>query len=225
MVRKSQERDRNSLDLFVVMLLVLVFLIPISTASYAVTKTPDTLKPVEIYPTKYVMINGRKAKVERIVKTELNLKNEPGTFNAGVAARILNKNGSVLKSGETFSYNKRVGERTKEKGYKKGTMPITKNGKKIIIKADGSGVCRLAVVLNTNAERMGLQSVARKAHEYKPGYFDYDSNKKTGLKDATVYWPNIDLKFRNTKKYDIYIESGLRDHRVLWSSFFRVTWQ
>ena len=159
-----------------------------------------------------------KVKLELISSVSIKLRKEPGTVNAQVAAKIVN--GYILKSGKIFSYNGVVGERTLAKGFIVGTLPITdKNGKKVIIKSVGSGVCRLSVGLATAAKRASLKQVEIKAHEFTPYYFY--TNK--GLVDATVYWDSkIDNKFQNIKDYDIKIICSVDTKSVLRVSFYKI---
>lgn len=153
-----------------------------------------------------------------IVFTEIQLPNQPGTVNAKVAAKILN--GHIVKSGEIFSYNKAIGERTTDKGFISGTMPETDaNGNQIMVSEVGSGVCRLAVWTATQAKKCGLETVEITHHKYTPQYI----LDNPGLVDATVFWDNgTDYKFKNTKPYDILIECEVTDSCVLQGYFYQL---
>ena len=153
-----------------------------------------------------------------IVFTQIQLPNQPGTVNAKVAAKILN--GHIVKSGEIFSYNKAIGERTTDKGFISGTMPETDaNGNQIMVSEVGSGVCRLAVWTATQAKKCGLETVEIIHHKYTPQYI----LDNPGLVDATVFWDNgTDYKFKNTKPYDILIECEVTDSCVLQGYFYQL---
>lgn len=153
-----------------------------------------------------------------IAFTQIQLPNQPGTVNAKIAAKILN--GHIVKSGEIFSYNKVIGERTTDKGFIPGTMPETDaNGNQIMVSEVGSGVCRLAVWTATQAKKCGLETVEITHHKYTPQYI----LDNPGLVDATVFWDNkIDYKFKNTKPYDILIECEVTDDYVLQGSFYQL---
>ncbi len=153
-----------------------------------------------------------------IVFTQIQLPNQPGTVNAKVAAKILN--GHIVKSGEIFSYNKAIGERTTDKGFISGTMPETDaNGNQIMVSEVGSGVCRLAVWTATQAKKCGLETVEITHHKYTPQYI----LDNPGLVDATVFWDNgTDYKFKNTKPYDILIECEVTDSCVLQGYFYQL---
>ena len=155
---------------------------------------------------------------KEIAFTKIQLPDQPGTFNAKVAAKILN--GHIVKSGEIFSYNKVIGERTSDKGFIPGTMPITDtNGNQIMVTEIGSGVCRVAVWAATQTKKCGLETIEITHHKYTPQYI----LENPGLVDATVFWDNkIDYKFKNTKPYDILIQCEVTDDCVLQGYFYQL---
>jgi vancomycin resistance protein YoaR len=179
-------------------------------ASLKPSPTPKIVEKTEI----------PKTKSELISSVTIQLKNEPGTVNARVAAKIVN--GYILKSGEIFSYNKVVGERTTDKGFITGSLPIKKiNGEQEIIDSVGSGVCRLSVGLATAAKRAGLKQIEIWPHQYTPSYFN---SKNPNLVDATVYWEsNLDNKFKNNKEYDIKIVCDVDKNSALHVSFYKLS--
>ena len=103
-------------------------------------------------------------------------------------------NGIVLLPGEIFSFNKNVGERTEEKGYKPG--PVYVRGK--IIKDTAGGICQAASGLYNCALFSNIKILERKAHSKVSEYIDPG-------RDATIYWKLIDLVFKNTRKHPIKI--------------------
>jgi len=103
-------------------------------------------------------------------------------------------NGIVLLPGDIFSFNKNVGERTEEKGYKSG--PVYVRGK--IIKDTAGGICQAASGLYNIALFSNIKILERKS--------THKVSKYTLLgMDSTVYWGLIDLVFKNTRKYPIKI--------------------
>ncbi|MDD2225156.1 MAG: VanW family protein [Candidatus Shapirobacteria bacterium] len=179
------------------------------TPSVAVVTTPK----VEPAPKPKIPTDKKE-----ITSTKIQLPNQPGTVNAKVAAKILNRH--IVKSGEIFSYNKVVGERTRDKGFIPGTMPETDaNGNQIMVTEVGSGVCRVAVWTATQAKKCGLETIEITHHKYTPQYI----LDNPGLVDATVYWDSgTDYKFKNTKPYDILIECEVTDGCVLQGSFYQL---
>lgn len=103
-------------------------------------------------------------------------------------------NGIVLLPGDIFSFNKNVGERTEEKGYKSG--PVYVRGK--IIKDTAGGICQAASGLYNIAIFSNIKILERKAHP------KISKHVEPGM-DATIYWGLIDLIFKNTRKHPIKI--------------------
>ena len=119
-------------------------------------------------------------------------------YNIGLAAAKIN--GILVKPGETFSFNKALGDVSKFTGYKEAY--IIKEGKTIL--GDGGGVCQVSSTLFRAALNTGLPIVERRAHAYRVGYYEQDS--LPGL-DATVYDPSPDLKIKNDTPGHILIQA------------------
>ena len=128
---------------------------------------------------------------------------EARTHVSGTAARISNVklasasfNGTVLNSGDVFSYNETVGQRTAAKGYK--PAPAYVQGE--TVDEIGGGVCQPSSTLYLACLRANLEITERYAHRYVPAYIG------KGL-DATVSWGGPDYKFTNNTDYPIKIET------------------
>ncbi|MBW9210907.1 VanW family protein [Mumia sp. zg.B53] len=114
--------------------------------------------------------------------------------NQGRAAELVN--GTLLKPGETFSFNETVGERTVANGFTAGTM--ISNG---VFREDlGGGVSQVATTLYNAGFFAGLEDVTHKPHSF------YISRYPVG-REATVAWPSVDLKFKNTTDHGILIQA------------------
>jgi vancomycin resistance protein YoaR len=100
------------------------------------------------------------------------------------AAELLN--GTRLAPGATFSFNEEVGERTEERGFRPAPVIIGSKYKTGI----GGGVSQVATNIFNTAWEVGLPIVERTAHAL------YISRYEAG-RDATVNYPDIDLKFEN----------------------------
>ncbi len=125
------------------------------------------------------------------------------TYNAGATARTTNLrlasnkiNNTVVMPGETFSYNKVVGERTVAAGYKEA--PAYAGGK--VVNDIGGGICQITSTLYNAVIFANLDIVSRSNHQFVPSYV------KAG-RDATVVYGAIDFKFKNNRKYPIKIKS------------------
>lgn len=127
------------------------------------------------------------------------------TYNAGATARTTNLrlasnkiNNTVVMPGETFSYNKVVGERSVAAGYKEA--PTYAGGK--VVNDIGGGICQITSTLYNAVVFANLDIVSRSNHQFVPSYV------KAG-RDATVVYGAIDFKFKNTRKYPIRIKSSV----------------
>jgi vancomycin resistance protein YoaR len=134
--------------------------------------------------------------------------NSARTENLRIAARTIN--GTLLLPGETFSLNGVLGQRTPGKGYNKaGTIS---GGR--FIDTYGGGVSQMATTMFNGMFFAGLQDVFHKPHSL------YISRYPEG-REATVNWPDLDLKFKNDSEYGVLIEawvSGGHVHTRFWGT-------
>lgn len=103
-------------------------------------------------------------------------------------------NGTVLLPGETFSYNKTVGKRTIEAGFKDAA--IFQGGK--VVDGLGGGICQISSTLYEAALYANLEIIERSNHGFVTSYLG------AGL-DATVVYGAIDFQFKNNRNYPIKI--------------------
>lgn len=125
-------------------------------------------------------------------ETSYDLENKSHEINM----ELINKeiNGTIVMPGEIFSFNKNVGERTEEKGYKSG--PVYVRGR--LTKDIGGGISQGTTGLYIAAIFSNMKILERKS--------THKVSKYTLLgMDSTVYWGLIDLVFKNTRKYPIKI--------------------
>ena len=108
--------------------------------------------------------------------------------------------GTVVKAGETFSYNEVVGPRTIERGFREGQMIF--GG--VLIPSIGGGVCQTATTIFNAAFEAGLPVKERHNHSW------YISHYPMG-RDATVSWGGPDLAFKNDLKNAILIDVSYTD--------------
>lgn len=106
-------------------------------------------------------------------------------------------NGTIIKPGEVFSFNKKVGKRTEEKGY--GYAMAYLEGE--VIDEIGGGICQLSTTLYNAVYNAGMKIVYRRSHTYEPSYIT------PGL-DATVSYNGTDFQFENVSEYAIGIRAG-----------------
>lgn len=102
-------------------------------------------------------------------------------------------NGTIVRSGEEFSFNDAIGKRTAEKGY--GAAAAYLNGE--VILEIGGGVCQLSSTLYNAVVTAGLKTTSRYSHTFKPSYV-------TPGQDATISWGGPDYRFANVPGYEDY---------------------
>lgn len=124
--------------------------------------------------------------------TRYAASNKNRTTNLVLAANKIN--GTVVMPGETFSYNKVVGERTIEAGYKEA--PIYVEGR--VEDGLGGGICQITTTLYNAVLFANLDIVERSNHQFVPSYVN-------ASRDATVVYGAIDFKFKNNREYPIKI--------------------
>ena len=118
--------------------------------------------------------------------------NKNRTTNLRLAANKIN--GTVIMPGETFSFNKIVGKRTIEAGYKDAA--IYQDGK--VIDGLAGGICQISSTLFNTVVYANLEITERRNHQFVPSYV-------TAGRDATVVYGAQDFKFKNTRNYPIKI--------------------
>lgn len=106
--------------------------------------------------------------------------------NANLALASGKLDGMILMPGEVFSFNQSVGKRTMDEGYR--LAPVLANGRHDT--GIGGGICQVSTTLYNAVALSNLEIVQRNNHSMASTYVSIG-------RDATVSWPNLDLKFRN----------------------------
>ena len=123
---------------------------------------------------------------------------EERATNVEVAASKIH--GIVLAPGESFSYHRTVGDRTRANGYVPG--PAFSGGK--VVSAIGGGICQVSSNLYVSLLLAGIEPTE---HHYHGLPVDYVPK---GL-DAVIAKNIKDLKFKNTKDFNIVIDAAASD--------------
>lgn len=131
----------------------------------------------------------------------LDAKEADRAFNLKVGATKLA--GFVLKPGETFSFNDVVGPRTPENGFRYGGG-ITAGE---LVDVLGGGICQISSTLYGAAFFAGLEVVEHRPHSRPSSYVDM-------ALDATVVWPDVDLRLRNPFDFPVVIHMVVRQGKV-----------
>lgn len=106
------------------------------------------------------------------------------TENVRLATKALDM--KVIKPGDILSFNQLVGERTVESGYKDAYIIV--DGKFVL--GLGGGICQVSSTLYNAGLLANLQVTQRTNHDLAISYAPLGQ-------DATVAYPNLDLKFKN----------------------------
>ncbi len=112
--------------------------------------------------------------------------------------------GYILKPGDLFSFNKIVGKRTKEAGFKKAGVFINKK----LTKGYGGGICQVTSTLYNAVLLAGLEIIERRNHSVPVSYAPYG-------RDATVdYDSGIDFSFKNNTSKPIAITTEIVKNKL-----------
>ena len=130
------------------------------------------------------------------------------TNNLVVATKRIN--GTYVPPGGTFSLNGILGERTEDKGYADGTVII--DGR--LTRGTGGGISQVSTVVYNMAYFAGVDFL-----EFSPHAF-FIPRYPEG-REATVYWPTIDNKWKNDTPYGMLLQTWVEGgyvHGRVWST-------
>jgi len=127
-------------------------------------------------------------------KYNAGLKNR--TANVTLAANLVN--GTIIMPGQTFSYNKVVGPRTADRGFKAATVYTGEGTEEGL----GGGICQVSSTIYCAQLRANLKTVSRTNHSYTVVYVPLGQ-------DATVSYGVLDYVFENDTNYPIKIETKI----------------
>lgn len=124
--------------------------------------------------------------------TYFDASNAERSSNIRLAASKIN--GTVISAGESFSFNKTVGARTRENGFKQAK--IIEDGKFVL--GFGGGVCQVSTTLYNAALLSGLEIAEYHPHSLAVSYV-------APSRDAMVSGSYCDLQFVNNRSTPVYI--------------------
>lgn len=130
--------------------------------------------------------------------TKYDASNINRSKNLAIAAGKIN--GTVLLPGEEFSFNKVVGKRTVEEGYK--DAKIYADGG--VVDGLAGGICQISSTLYNAVLLANLEIVERRNHSFTTSYVPAG-------RDATVVYGTIDFVFKNSRNYPIKITSSVEN--------------
>jgi vancomycin resistance protein YoaR len=116
--------------------------------------------------------------------------------------------GTVIRPGETFSFNDVVGPRTAERGFLEGQEIIGS----LVLPSIGGGVCQTATTLFNDAFELGLPILERTNHNLYLAHYPLG-------RDATVSWGGPDFRFRNDLKTGLLIKTSYTDQTLTFTFY------
>ena len=129
-----------------------------------------------------------------IIGTYMTKTAENANRNENIRLACEAISGAKLSPGDIFSFWDLVGQTTSEKGYR--VSGIFQNGRPA--QGIGGGICQVSTTIYNVVLNTGLEVVERKPHSLPVDYVPRG-------RDATVSYPSVDFKFRNSTENDIYI--------------------
>jgi vancomycin resistance protein YoaR len=118
--------------------------------------------------------------------------------------------GAIVRPDETFSLNGHTGPRGYAEGYH--DAPIILDGK--LVPGVGGGASQFTTTIFNAAYYAGLKDVEHKPHSY---YF----SRYPAVIESTIYYPDLDLKFRNDTPYGVLIDTSYTADSItvsVWST-------
>lgn len=160
------------------------------------TGEADMEPPARQVPAKVdsALLTGLNEKVIGRYVTYYNPRNRNRSHNIELASAALDS--TVVFPGETFSFNRTIGKRTVERGYRQA--PVIVRGE--LSEGVGGGICQVSSTLFNAVDNAGLQIVERYAHSRHVAYVPPG-------RDATVSWYGPDFAFRNTLNQPVLIRA------------------
>ena len=138
--------------------------------------------------------------------TQMGVSSSNRIHNVHLMADFID--GTVIRPGETFSFNDVVGPRTAKRGFLEGQEIVGS----LVLPSIGGGVCQTATTLFNDAFEAGLPILARVNHNL------YLSHYPLG-RDATVSWGGPDFRFRNDLKHGILIKAAYTDQTLTFTFY------
>lgn len=129
------------------------------------------------------------------------VNNANRTTNLRIASKAIN--GTIIEPGETFSFNKVVGQRTTAKGYKKAHVFSGSNTTMGV----GGGVCQVASTMFNTALLANVSIVERHQHSQRVTYVPLG-------RDAAIQWGSADFKWKNNTGTPIMIKMSVKNGKI-----------
>lgn len=136
--------------------------------------------------------------------SKFSVSNVPRTQNVTLSASKIDN--TVLLPGESFSYDKTVGPRTAQNGFKSAGVYINNKVENGI----GGGICQTSSTLYSAVLYANLEIVSRTSHSLPVSYMPPGQ-------DATIASGAIDFVFKNNTEYPIKISAKINGGSITCS--------
>ena len=133
--------------------------------------------------------------------TDISSSSKDRKHNIKNALISLNK--TTILPNETFSFNKTVGKRTAENGYRNAKIIVNNE----FVEGVGGGVCQVSSTLYNSALLAGLEILEANKHSKQVQYVNYGF-------DAMVNFGSSDLKFKNNTNEKIIIITNFTSNKI-----------
>ncbi len=133
--------------------------------------------------------------------TDISSSSADRKHNVKNAIYALNK--VEIMPNEVFSFNKKIGRRTQENGYRNAKIIVNNE----FVDGVGGGVCQVSSTLYNSALLAGLEIVEANKHSKQVGYVKYGF-------DAMVNFGSSDLKFRNNTNQKLTIIANYTANKI-----------
>lgn len=146
----------------------------------------------------------------KLIASHRTTVNNRWESNANMELAIRAASGTIVKPGETFSFNEMTGDTTvgDEHHYANGTVGSYVKSTAILrgehVDQYGGGICQASTTIYNCALKADMEILERHSHQFPSFYADL------GL-DATVDYGNLDMRFKNNKAFPIYIATYVYD--------------
>ncbi len=129
------------------------------------------------------------------------VNNKDRTTNLRIASKAID--GTVIQPGQTFSFNKVVGKRTKSRGYKEAYV-FSGSG---TVMGVGGGICQVASTMFNAALLANVSIVERHQHSQRVTYVPLG-------RDAAIMWGSQDFRWKNNTGMPIKIKMSVKDGTI-----------
>jgi vancomycin resistance protein YoaR len=150
---------------------------------------------------------------EQISEGETTFPGSPPDRLINIKVGAARFNDVLLKPGETFSFGKILGDVGPLQGYVPELVILANHEEKQY----GGGLCQVATTAYRAALLAGLPIVERHNHSFAVSY--YTAPYGVPGVDATIYYPQVDLKFTNDTSHYILIQTTMQGTDLKFNFF------